>query len=417
MLLTTPSAVSDWLERGAKTPATVAGVDLRPLAGKFGAAALEGSMFLGCTIDDDLACRMRASKASILDEPVHFAPKLRAFRTSLYSVPDLYAGLAEDGAGWEGTPDYAGFEWFMDTTLRVPKRLPVALSLSAVLHDTLQEALFRAFVHEREVVAIMGGHDVRRQPPQGARDIYWECVGLAKTLTEKGFLIATGGGPGLMEAANLGALLAHKPQAMVDHARALMSNAPYGDKAWRETARDTRALVLGSWDAEVPPAQFSLGMPTWHYGHEPPNMFASHHAKMFYNSLREDGLVTIANSGVVFFAGNAGTVQEIFQDATQNYYLGPGQSPTPMIFFNADGYWDRDPDNVYWPTSRPADRRKPLLPLIRQLALEKDFLKSLLVTDNPAAIVDFLEAVRRLGQPKKADFTMGNALAEKHGNI
>ena len=44
------------------------------------------------------------------------------------------------------------------------------------------------------------------------------------------------------------------------------------------------------------------------------NFFASHHSKMFFNSLREVGLVTLANKGIIFFEGNGGTVQEIFQE-------------------------------------------------------------------------------------------------------
>ena len=102
-----------------------------------------------------------------------------------------------------------------------------------------------------------------------------------------------------------------------------------------------RKLIVGSWDREPPAEKVSLGIPTWFYGHEPPNFFASHHSKMFFNSLREDGLVTLANKGIIFFEGNGGTVREIFQDAAQNYYVGEGHSPTPMIFYNAGGYWER----------------------------------------------------------------------------
>ncbi len=61
----------------------------------------------------------------------------------------------------------------------------------------------------------------------------------------------------------------------------------------------------------------SIGIPTWLYGHEPPAPFATHIAKYFANSVREDGLLTIAKHGVIFAPGSAGTTQEIFQDATQ----------------------------------------------------------------------------------------------------
>ena len=43
------------------------------------------------------------------------------------------------------------------------------------------------------------------------------------------------------------------------------------------------------------PESVSLGIPTWYYGNEPPNLFASHAGKYFFNSVREDGLVSIAD--------------------------------------------------------------------------------------------------------------------------
>lgn len=59
----------------------------------------------------------------------------------------------------------------------------------------------RTFLKEHDVVAIMGGHDFKRQLSDedveaGKADVYWECVKIAKTLSEKKFLL-TGGGPGL----------------------------------------------------------------------------------------------------------------------------------------------------------------------------------------------------------------------------
>ena len=69
-----------------------------------------------------------------------------------------------------------------------------------------------------------------------------------------------------------------------------------------------------------PDGAASLAVPTWFYGHEPTNQFATHIAKYFANSIREDGLLALATRGVVFAPGSAGTVQEVFQDATQNHY-------------------------------------------------------------------------------------------------
>jgi hypothetical protein len=71
------------------------------------------------------------------------------------------------------------------------------------------------------------------------------------------------------------------------------------------------------------PGRDSLGVPTWFYGHEPPNVFADHVAKYFRNAIREDVLLRVCRSGIVFLPGAAGTVQEVFQSACENYYTGP----------------------------------------------------------------------------------------------
>ena len=44
----------------------------------------------------------------------------------------------------------------------------------------------------------------------------------------------------------------------------------------------------------------NLAIPTWHYGHEPPNPFATDIAKYFKNAIREDILLHVATAGVVF---------------------------------------------------------------------------------------------------------------------
>ncbi len=46
--------------------------------------------------------------------------------------------------------------------------------------------------------------------------------------------------------------------------------------------------------------------------------FATQIAKLFQNSVREDGLLSIADAGAAYFEGGFGTVREIFQDLAQN---------------------------------------------------------------------------------------------------
>ena len=48
--------------------------------------------------------------------------------------------------------------------------------------------------------------------------------------------------------------------------------------------------------------------------------FATAIAKYFRNALREAILLQICDAGIVFLPGAAGTVQEVFQDACENYY-------------------------------------------------------------------------------------------------
>ena len=60
----------------------------------------------------------------------------------------------------------------------------------------------------------------------------------------------------------------------------------------------------------------SVSVPTWYFGHEPPNVFSSGIAKFFSNAIREDVLLRGATRGVIVLPGAAGTVQEIFQLVT-----------------------------------------------------------------------------------------------------
>jgi hypothetical protein len=126
----------------------------------------------------------------------------------------------------------------------------------------------------------------------------------------------------------------------------------------------------------------SVAIPTWLYGHEPTSPFASHIAKYFQNSVREDGLLAVATHGVIYSEGRAGTLQEVFQDANQNYYRLYG-SFSPMTFYGAH----------YWTTE------VPVIPLLRALFRPEDFARYVLVTDDPAEIVEFLAGHRQPESP------------------
>jgi predicted Rossmann-fold nucleotide-binding protein len=126
------------------------------------------------------------------------------------------------------------------------------------------------------------------------------------------------------------------------------------------------------------PQYRSLGVPTWLYGHEPATPFASHIAKYFDNSTREDSILTIAKGGVIYSPGSAGTMQEIFQDAVQNHYLSFGYA-SPMIFLGED-YWKEE---------------MPVYKLMEHL-VDKGKYKNLLlhITDSPEKTIEIISEFR-----------------------
>ena len=144
----------------------------------------------------------------------------------------------------------------------------------------------------------------------------------------------SGGGPGAMEATHLGAWMAGRTTDDVDDALGMLRPSPsFKDKGWLASAFS----VMMKYPQH---AYDSLGIPTWLYGHEPSTPFATHIAKFFENSIREDSILTLAYGGIVYTPGSAGTMQEVFQDAVQNHYVSLGLS-SPMIFMGTK-YWTEE---------------------------------------------------------------------------
>ncbi|TXQ41190.1 Rossmann fold nucleotide-binding protein, partial [Escherichia coli] len=161
--------------------------------------------------------------------------------------------------------------------------------------------------------------------------------------------VATGGGPGAMEAANLGARAVAISPAALDDAVDELAAVPSFHGAiddWIDSAR----RVAGRVGEGV-----SLGIPTWHYGHEPPNSFATAIAKYFQNSVREDILLRVANAGLVVMPGGGGTVQEVFQDACENSYAAEG-AWAPLVLLGRQ-FWSVD--MPAWPLLQAVMRGRP----------------------------------------------------------
>jgi len=243
-------------------------------------------------------------------------------RKELYSACDLFDGF--------NPSDPASVARCLDARIAAHVaadvgRRPSPLELRArTMHDAhVRIALYRLldWYEEKRVVGVMGGHALQRTDAD-----YRRVVDVAKTLTERGRLVISGGGPGAMEATHVGAWLAGRTSDEVDRALAILATAPSPDHPrWLATAFETMRAY---------PQQksfVSVSIPTWHFSSEPPTPFATYIAKFFENSLREDVLLTEAYGGIVVMPGGAGTLQEVFQDAVQDHYLTHGR-PSPMVF-------------------------------------------------------------------------------------
>jgi predicted Rossmann-fold nucleotide-binding protein len=237
-------------------------------------------------------------------------------------------------------------------------------TLGRTMHDRAVGDAMREFLSrfdERQVVAIMGGHAQQRTD-----DSYRRVALISKQLTERGKLMASGGGPGAMEATHFGAWMAGRSMEEFDDALSILSPAPtFRDEGWLRTAFEVRK--------KYPQYKFrSLGIPTWFYGHEPATPFATDIAKFFFNSVREDILLAIAKGGIIYSPGSAGTIQEIFQDAAQNHYetFGPAG---PMVFLGKEFF----------------TKEVPIYPLLKDL-VDRGKYKNLLIsiTDDAQEAID-----------------------------
>ncbi|KPI02057.1 Conserved hypothetical protein CHP00730 [Actinobacteria bacterium OK074] len=318
-----------------------------------------GAVFLGCAMAPEAATHVRSTGALVFP-PVPDLP-FDPYRGFVYSPDELFDSLTT--GGYEATPDALAYAWFQ----RTKADGDIYSSMLRAIHDdAVSDALDELLLGAR-VVGVMGGHAMAR-----GTEAYAGAARLGRELARAGFTVATGGGPGAMEAANLGAYAASYEDAMLDDALQLLAKAPSFSPSVTDWAR-AAFEVRERWPEGGP----SVGIPTWFYGHEPPNPFAAHIAKYFANATREDGLLARSNAGVVFLPGAAGTVQEIFDNATPNYYESRGE-PTPMVLV----------DRAHW------TERLPTWPLLKALARERSMESRIALVDD---IAEAPKALKSLG--------------------
>ncbi|WP_315724972.1 MULTISPECIES: hypothetical protein [unclassified Bradyrhizobium] len=318
-----------------------------------------------------------------VDEDLPFQP----IRSHLYESQELMRGfdVADPGSHLR-IPDFLTYVYFVQNGRAAPKTRDAGM-MEALHDNSILRAMWK-FISDRKqpTAAIMGGHKELR----GSKT-YVAVAEMARRLTREGFLMASGGGPGAMEAVHLGALLAQEDDQTMREAivhlatqASLPNSINIVDAAGN--VDEAVAQLVHRW--AVPAVELleryrnggvSLAVPTWHYGHEPLTPLATHVAKYFLNSIREDVLLALAVNGIIFAPGKAGTLQEVFQDAAQNYYRGDGPF-SPMIFF----------DRTFWRETLPVESL--LEALFAKNGQGDEFEKKVRFTDDIEEVVELLVA-------------------------
>jgi predicted Rossmann-fold nucleotide-binding protein len=275
------------------------------------------AVFLGCSFAPGVEALLETRGALVF--PTLPDLPFNPYRSGLYTPDELYAGLDQ---GYRYTLDARNYRWWK----HVGQHRSLTSELAMTLHDhAITEALDDVGLDG--AVGVMGGHQLLRGSPG-----YVDAAGLGRALAATGRTVVTGGGPGAMEAVNLGAALLGS-QSDLDAALALLAERPrFADDvaSWVSAG----LAVRDRWDL----GGHSYGVPTWLYGHEPPNVFSTGIAKLFSNAIREDVLLRHAPGGLVCLPGAAGTVQEVFQAVTPRFYALPGEPIPPLVLVGVD-YW------------------------------------------------------------------------------
>lgn len=325
------------------------------------------SVFLGCEFRKEDAIQLISGGALVYPkfQNVPYNPH----RTGLYSWQELTQLNSDNKID---TVDLKIYQHFIKTKYNPP----MGEAMAQRIHDYSIDVALRNIIDydengmtKRKIVGFMGGHSTRR-----GSEYYVKAALSARSLAEKGYFVATGGGPGIMEAANMGAYFGNYTEEELLDAIFILSELAFEFDGQPDYLTENYVIQAHKVLEAYPNGNESLAIPTWFYGHEPSNLFACHIAKYFSNSIREDTLLSICLYGIIYAPGSAGTTQEIFQEAAQNHY-GTFGYYSPMVFLGKKRYIE---DTA-------------LYSVLHQLAVGMPYKDLLYLTDDPDLAVNFIE--------------------------
>ena len=294
---------------------------------------MAGATFLGCRFGPGVDRDLENRGALVL--PTLRSVSLNTYRTDLYTPDDLY-----DTPSHLKSHDAHAYAWSR--------------------HATDRDAVLARTLHDHAIDDALAEWVADRTP--GRRDGWARAAPRRAGVRRRGAVRARGGRPadgrhrrrsGCHGGGQPGRLHVGTAPEVAGRGATRLAKAP----EFRPSVDDWLAPAHAV-RARYPDGVDSLGIPTWYYGHEPTNVFATTIAKYFRNALRESMLVQICDGGVVFLPGAGGTVQEVFQDACENYYADES-SVAPMVLVGVE-YWTETVPA--WPLLQSLARGRPMEP-------------------------------------------------------